>query len=152
MIDPSLSLEKINQRLSDSMVAHLGIEFIEIGANYMMARMPVDLRTVQPIGILHGGASAALAETVGSMAAYCSVDREQFYCVGLEIKCNHLRPVMEGYVVARAEPLHLGRKTHLWQIRLTDAQGQLVCFCTHTVSVLPLTEDMAAVVRARPLH
>jgi uncharacterized protein (TIGR00369 family) len=151
MIDSSLTLERLNARLPHSMVGHLAIEFIEIGPDYLVARMPVDQRTVQPIGILHGGASAALAETVGSMAAYCSVDRRQFYCVGIDLKCNHLRPVRAGFVVAKAEPLHLGRRTHLWDIRITNAEGKLVCYCTHTVSVLPLDEEVAAVVERRPL-
>ena len=151
MIDPEITVEKINQRLDGSMVAHLGIEFLEIGPDFLMARMPVDRRTVQPIGILHGGASAALAETVASMAAYCCVDRSQFYCVGSEIKCNHIRPVNEGFVVAKAEVLHLGRKTQLWQIGITNAKGNLVCYCTHTVAVLPLDERVAELVGRRPL-
>jgi 1,4-dihydroxy-2-naphthoyl-CoA hydrolase len=121
---------------------HIGIEFTAVNDNYLEGRMPVDKRTRQPLGMLNGGASAALAETIGSMAAYLSIDRDQYYCLGLEIKCNHLRPALDGYVYARATPIHLGRKTHLWQIEIRNEDGQLTAFATLTMAVLELTNEM----------
>jgi 1,4-dihydroxy-2-naphthoyl-CoA hydrolase len=115
---------------------HIGIEFTEIGRDYLRARMPVDGRTHQPFGILHGGASAALAETVGSMASAFVVDRSKYRVVGQELNANHIRSVSEGYVFGTARPIHLGRRSHVWDIRITDEQDRLVCISRLTMFVL----------------
>ncbi len=117
------------------MPTHLGIEFIELGDDYVKARMPVDERTKQPFGILHGGASVALAETLGSTGAGLVVDRSKYRCVGQEINANHVRAVSSGWVIGTARPLHLGRRSHVWEIRITDEQDRLVCISRITMSV-----------------
>lgn len=142
MIDTRITVEEINARSLRNMGETLGIEFTEIAENYLKAKMPVDKRTRQPLGLLNGGASAALAETVGSMGAYLSVDRSKFYCLGLEIKCNHIRSVAEGYVHATAKPVHTGRRTHVWQIETQDDQGRLVTLSTLTMAVLEVDDNM----------
>lgn len=127
----------INDLAKGTTVETLGITFTEIGPDYIRARMPVDHRTRQYLGILHGGASVALAETVASTASNLVVDIQTQYCVGLEINANHLRSVREGYVWAEARPIHLGRTTHVWDIRLyEEATSQLVAIIRHTVIVL----------------
>lgn len=108
------------------MVSHLGIRIVEVGDDYLKASMPVDDTTRQPHGILHGGASMALAETVGSMASAWCVDIRKQFCVGLEINANHVRAVREGIVFATARPLHLGRSTHVWEVKIYDEQDRLV--------------------------
>jgi 1,4-dihydroxy-2-naphthoyl-CoA hydrolase len=115
---------------------HLSIEFIEIGPDFLRARMPVDERTHQPFGILHGGASVALAESVGSMAAAHVVDRSKFRVVGQEINANHVRAISQGFVIGTARPLHLGRRSHVWDIRITDEQERLVCISRLTMFVV----------------
>jgi len=120
----------------ETMGGHLGIEFTEIGENFLKAKMPVDHRTRQPYGMLHGGASAALAETLGSVGSSLVINPDESYCVGLEINANHVRGVREGYVYATATPLHLGRSTHVWDIRITDQQDKLVCISRLTVAIL----------------
>ena len=134
----AVSAEEINrtQIVEGQMARHIGIEMVETGADYMTARMPVDHRTIQRIGILHGGASLALAETVGSIAASYCVDREKFYIVGQEINANHIRPTRSGWVYATARPLHLGRASQVWDIRLTNEEGKLTCVSRFTVAVL----------------
>jgi len=112
------------------------MEFTEIGENFLKAKMTVDHRTCQPYGILHGGASAALAETLGSVASAHVVDMKRYYCVGLEINANHIRPVKEGYVYGTATPLHLGKTTHVWDIRIHDEREKLVCVSRLTVAIL----------------
>jgi 1,4-dihydroxy-2-naphthoyl-CoA hydrolase len=143
MTSPSIftvpvTLEEINtnQIIDGQMARHLGIEMTEIGPNYMKASMPVDHRTIQRIGILHGGASLALAETIGSIAASYCIDRENCFIVGQEINANHIRSVREGFVHATATPLHLGRTSHVWDIRITNDEGKLVCVSRFTVAVL----------------
>ena len=122
---------------SDSMVAHLGIEMIEVGNDFLKARMPVDRRTIQPMTkVLHGGASVSLAETLGSTAAYLCVDNAKFLVVGLEINANHIRSVRDGWVTATARPLHRGRTTQVWEIRITDAADKLVCISRLTLAVI----------------
>lgn len=142
MIDTRVSAADINSRNLTGHVGTLGIEFTEVNEDYLVARMPVDNRTRQPLGLLHGGASAALAETVGSTAAYLSVDRTKYYTLGLEIKCNHVRGVTDGYVYATARPIHIGKTTHVWQIEIKDEAGNMVCFSTHTMAVMELDEGM----------
>ncbi|MDQ3071989.1 MAG: PaaI family thioesterase [Bacteroidota bacterium] len=144
MIDTSITLDELNARNKGNMGEVLGFEFVEINPEYLMARMPVDSRTWQPLHLLSGGASAALAETVGSMAAYLSLDRTQYYCLGLDIKCNHIRSVAEGYVYATARPVHVGRRTHVWQIEAKDVDGKLVTLTTLTMAVLEIDAEMRA--------
>ncbi len=133
-----VTVEEINttQIIEGQMARHLGIEMTEIGLDFMTAKMPVDHRTIQRIGILHGGASLALAETVGSIAASYCVDRDSFFIVGQEINANHIRSVNSGYVYARATPLHLGKSSQVWDIRITNEEGKLVCVSRFTVAVL----------------
>lgn len=114
----------------------LGMEFIEIGPDYLKATMPVDHRTKQPYGILHGGASVALAETVGSIGSALLVDDSKYFCVGLEVNANHLRSVRQGIVTAIARPVHIGNKTHVWDIRIEDDNKKLICISRLTVAVL----------------
>jgi 1,4-dihydroxy-2-naphthoyl-CoA hydrolase len=118
------------------MVAHLGIEYMEVGTDYIKARMPVDHRTHQPLGMLHGGASTALAETLGSVAANLSVDEKKYYCVGLEINANHIRSIKEGWVFGTAKPLHIGRSTQVWEILINNENEQLVCISRLTLAVI----------------
>lgn len=121
-----------------AMPGHIGIEFIGAGDDWLAARMPVDARTHQPYGRLHGGASVALAETVGSVAAAQTVDRDRFAAVGMEINANHVRPAYLGWVVATARPENLGRTTQVWSIRVEDEAGKLVCISRLTVAVIAL--------------
>lgn len=115
---------------------HLGIELHEIGDDFLTLRMPVDHRVLQPFGRLHGGASAALAETAGSMAAGYCVDREVSLVVGLEINANHIRPAYDGWIYATARPESLGRTMHVWSIRIEDEADKLVSIARHTVMVI----------------
>ncbi len=134
-----LRIADLQNRDTNTMSAHIGIAFTEIGDDYLCAKMPVDERTKQPYGILHGGASAALAETVGSVASALVVDTKEYRCVGLEINANHIRSVKEGFVIATCKPIHLGRQTHVWDIQLREeATGKLTCISRLTVMVLPL--------------
>jgi 1,4-dihydroxy-2-naphthoyl-CoA hydrolase len=129
--------DALNAHSANTMVEHLGIEFTAIDEDSITARMPVDHRTVQPAGLLHGGASVALAETLGSVAATLCVDPAETTCVGLEINANHIRSVRSGFVTGVARPLHLGNSTHVWDIRIyDDEQERLVCVCRLTMAVL----------------
>lgn len=122
---------------TDSLGNHLGIEFIEAGEGYLVARMPVDKRTQQPFGILHGGASVVLAETLGSVASWMLLDDpETQRAVGLEINANHIRSVREGWVYGRCTPIHTGRTTQVWDIRITDEQDRLVCISRLTIAII----------------
>jgi len=132
----SVTLEEINRRAKQSLSDHLAIEFIEIGNNYLSAKMPVNTRTMQPMGILHGGASCALAETVGSAAANYCIDQEKAVCVGLEINVNHIKSVKDGFVVAKAMPLHLGKTTQVWDIQIRTEALLLVAISRLTLAVL----------------
>ena len=130
------SPDVLNQMVRMTMVDNLGIEFLEVGDDYVKARMPVDRRTIQPFGLLHGGASVALAETLGSVAANLCVDREKKMCVGLEVNANHLRPVMSGFVYGVARPVHVGDATQVWEIRILNEQDKLVCISRLTLANL----------------
>lgn len=122
---------------ADSIVKHLGIEFTEVGDGYLVARMPVDGRTHQPFGILHGGASVVLAESLGSTASWMLLDDPaKQRAVGLEINANHLRSVQDGWVYGRCTPIHTGRTTHVWDVRITDERGKLVCISRLTVAII----------------
>ena len=129
-------METLNERSQNSLVSHLGITFVEVGSDFLVAKMPIQPSVMQPIGILHGGASCALAETVGSTAGNYCVDLSKFYCVGLELNINHLRPIKGGWLWATARPYHLGRKTHVWGIEIKNEEKKLVAISRHTVMVL----------------
>jgi 1,4-dihydroxy-2-naphthoyl-CoA hydrolase len=118
--------------------AHIGIQITEIGPDFLRGTMPVDERTHQPYGRLHGGASCVLAESLGSMASALCTDPKTAFCVGLEINANHLRGVREGTVTGTARPIHVGRTTQVWDIRIEDEEGKLVCVSRLTVAVVPL--------------
>lgn len=132
----SIDLNRVNERGKHSMSDHLGIEFIEVGDDYLTARMPVDSRHKQPLGIMHGGASCVLAETVGSTAAQYCVDPEKYYCVGLDINTNHIRAMREGYVIGTAKPFHLGKTTQVWSIEIKNDEGKWVSINRLTMAVL----------------
>lgn len=129
-------LEDVNRICQNTLVSHLSISFTEIGDDYLKAKMPVDNRTVQPLGLLHGGATAALAETIGSVAAFMCVDPQLFDCVGLEVNCNHLKGKSDGEVFGIGRPLHIGRKTHVWEIKIVDEKGILVGASRLTMAVI----------------
>lgn len=131
-----ISIEVLNQMGKNTMVEFLGIQFTEVGEDFLSATMPVNNRTKQPIGILHGGANMVLAETIASMAANAVIDSNQFYCVGLEINANHIRSVKEGLVTAVTSPIHLGRTTQVWQINIFNEAGKKTCISRMTASVL----------------
>ena len=131
-----ISLELIAQRSKNTLAEHLNIQFIELGDNFLKATMPVDHRTKQPLGLLNGGASCALAETVASTAANYCVDQHKRYCVGLSLNANHLRPVKEGLVTAKTNPIHLGNRTQVWEVMMTDQQEKIICVCRMTMAVV----------------
>jgi 1,4-dihydroxy-2-naphthoyl-CoA hydrolase len=134
--------EQINAVHQSTLCGRIGIELLEIGDDFIRGRMPVDERTVQPMGIVHGGASVALAETLGSVAAWLSTDEDKA-AVGLEVNANHLRPVSSGWVHARCAPLHLGRTTQVWQIELTDDAGRRTCVSRITMAVIDRPDRQA---------
>lgn len=129
------SLEALNALSRGTAMEPLGIAFTEIGSDYLRATMPVDARTKQPYGLLHGGASVLLAETLGSTAGNLCVPEDRI-CVGIEINANHLRGVRDGVVTGTARPLHVGRATHVWEIRIEDARGRLACISRLTLAVV----------------
>lgn len=118
------------------MLEQIGIQFTAAGDDFIEATMPVDKRTHQPFGLLHGGASVALAETLGSVAATFCLDRDRQFCVGLEINANHIRGVRTGYVKGTARPVHIGKKTQVWEVRIVNDGGELVCISRITLAVL----------------
>jgi 1,4-dihydroxy-2-naphthoyl-CoA hydrolase len=120
----------------DTMGEYIGIEWLEVGEDFMKAKMPVDHRTQQPYGLLHGGASCTLAETIGSVASAMVIDHTKCICVGLEINANHIKSARQGFVTGIAKPLHLGATTHVWDIRIYDEKEQLVCVSRLTVAIL----------------
>ncbi len=129
------SLEK------QTMGEYIGIEWVELGNDFLKAKMPVDHRTRQPYGLLHGGASCVLAESIGSMASAMVVDHSKFVCVGLEINANHVRSARQGFVIGIAKPLHLGANTHVWDIKIYDELEKLVCVSRLTVAIIPRKES-----------
>ena len=132
----TVSPDALNKMSDNTMLQHLGIEFVEVGEDFITARMPVDKRTHQPYGLLHGGASVALAETLGSVAAHCSIDAAKFYCVGLEINANHLKGVRDGFVYGTARSIHVGRSTQVWEIRIENDKEELICISRITMAIL----------------
>ena len=131
-----LQLHEITPLGKGTMGEHIGIEFTELGAGFLKAQMPVDARTRQPYGLLHGGASCVLAETLGSVASAMVIDPDKSICVGLEINANHVRGVRDGFVTGIATPLHLGSSTHVWDIKIHDEREKLVCVSRLTVAIL----------------
>lgn len=132
----SLTVDDINPLGKNTMGEHIGLHFSEIGEDYLKATMPVDHRTHQPYGLLHGGASAALAETLGSVSSALVIDQEKFICVGIEINANHVRSVRSGFVTGTCTPIHIGATTHVWDIRIHDERNKLVCVSRLTVAIL----------------
>jgi len=132
----SPSIEDANRRMQPVLGGHLGILFTEFGADYLRGTMPVEPRTHQPMGILHGGASVVLAETLGSVAANYVVDPGKFYCVGQEINANHLRAVKSGLVTGTARAIHLGARSQVWGIEIRDAQDRLNCISRLTIAIV----------------
>lgn len=130
-------LEQLNALNPNTMMSTIGIVFTDIGDDYLRATMPVDARTHQPFGLLHGGASAALAETLGSTAGMMVLDPAREAVVGIEINANHLRGVKSGTVTGTARPLHIGRSTQVWEIRIEDESQRLVCISRLTLAVVP---------------
>ena len=132
----SYKLEDLGWMLKDTMCESIGIEILELTDDSLRGRMPVDKRTMQPMRILHGGASVALAETLGSVASYLIIDPVKFICVGLDINANHLRPASDGYVYGEAKAIHIGKKTHVWSIEIRNEKGQMVCISRLTMAVV----------------
>jgi len=131
--------EQVNERGKDTLTTFIGIEVTEIGENYIKGTMPVDERTVQPLGLLHGGASCVLAESLGSIGAALVLDTSKEYAVGLEINANHLRSATSGKVTGTASPIHLGRKTQVWEIKIKNDEGKLTCVSRLTMAVISKT-------------
>lgn len=132
----NITVEQLNELAKNTMSEYLEMKFTEIGDNYIKMTMPVDHRTKQPYGLLHGGASVALAETIGSVAAALVVDDTKFQCVGLEINANHIRSARSGYVTATCSPFHIGSTTQVWQIIIHDENENIVCVSRITVAIL----------------
>lgn len=137
-----ISIEDISKIGANTMVEFLGLKWVEIGEDFLKLSMPVNNTTRQAYGFLHGGASCVLAETVGSVGSALVIDREKFYCVGLEINANHLRSVSEGIVTATAKPLHLGKSTHVWDIKIYDEREKLFCVSRLTVAILTIKKEI----------
>lgn len=131
-----ISVDILNTHHTGTLTGHLGIKFTHVGDASVTATMPVDATTRQPLGVLNGGASCALAESVASRAANYCVDQNTHYCVGLDINANHVRAVRDGYVEAVAKPIHLGRSTQVWEINISDQNGKLVCISRLTCQVM----------------
>lgn len=131
-----VTIDTLNKTSANTMVTHLGIEFTRMGEDFIEAKMPVDHRTHQPLGLLHGGASVSLAETLGSVAAMCCLDVGKQYCVGLDINANHIKSVKSGFVYGITKPVHIGKKTHVWEIRITNEQQELVCISRITMAII----------------
>jgi 1,4-dihydroxy-2-naphthoyl-CoA hydrolase len=132
----NLNTDDLNRLSHNTMAETLDIQFTEIGEHYLVATMPVNNKTHQPYGLLHGGASAVLAETVGSVASSLFIDVEKQICVGMEINCNHIRGKRDGIVTGTAKPLHIGSTSHVWDIRIKDERDKLICVSRLTVAIL----------------
>ena len=130
-------LDFLDTTRNANMAHHLGIDFTEIGPDFLKARMPVDTRTTQPFGILHGGASCVLSETLGSVAAWMTIDPDKFRAVGLEINANHIRAVTQGAVIGICTPMHTGKRTQVWQTDIfEESTGKRVCISRLTVAII----------------
>lgn len=133
----SITLDEIRDFGKETMANYLGMQWVEIGKDFLKLSMPVNEKTKQPYGILHGGASCTLAETVGSVASALVIDQDKFICVGLEINANHIRSAKDGIVTGYCTPLHLGKSTHVWDIKIYDEGDKLICISRLTVAILP---------------
>lgn len=137
IITEEVTLDALQKRNANTMSEWLGIEFVEVTKEYLIARMPADHRTIQPLGVINGGAFCALAETVGSMAANLSIkEKEKFVAVGLDINANHVRSAFSGWVYGKASPIHIGKTTQVWEIKITDEQERLCCISRLTMSII----------------
>lgn len=136
LFPPNLTLQEVNAWGKNTMTDFLDISFTQIGPDFLEATMPVDNRTKQPLGLLHGGANVVLAETLGSVAATLSVDTTKQYCVGLEINANHLKSVRDGFVKGITKPIHIGKKTQVWEIKIYTEAGDLTCISRITMAVI----------------
>jgi 1,4-dihydroxy-2-naphthoyl-CoA hydrolase len=146
------SVEQIREYSRETLAETIGIRVTEIGPDFLRATMPVNPKVHQPMGVLHGGASVALAETVGSVAATLCVDQEKYVCLGQEINANHLRPISSGMVTATARPYHIGKRSHVWSIEIRDEKERLVCISRLTMAVVDrpvVGSDEAAAARVK---
>lgn len=130
------SLDQLNKQIENTMVEYLGIFFTDATEDTISAKMPVDHRTKQPMGLLHGGANVVLAETLGSISSSLTLDSEKQFCVGLEINANHLKSVKDGFVTGTASPIHLGKSTQVWEIKIRNEKNQLCCISRITMAIL----------------
>jgi 1,4-dihydroxy-2-naphthoyl-CoA hydrolase len=137
MLNTTIPIETLNKMNRNTMMDVLGIEYTEVGENYICAKMPVDKRTHQPVGLLHGGATAALAETLGSLGSTLVCNPEEYSITGIEVNANHIKGVREGYVHAKSTLIHCGRTMHVWNTEVKNDKGELVAICRLTVLVLP---------------
>lgn len=135
------TIENVRTLRNNTLNKHLGIEFLEIGTDYILAKMPVDERTRQSRGMLHGGASCVLAESLGSIASNLCINMRKQKAVGLEINANHLRPVFKGFVTGKATPISLGKSIHVWNIDISNEAGKLNCISRLTTAIVDLNED-----------
>ncbi len=135
-MNTAISVDELNRFAAQTLQGHLGIQITEVGPEHIIGTMPVDQRTVQPFGLLHGGASVALAETLGSIASTLAIDLSRQTAVGLSINANHIRAVRSGTVTGTARPVHLGRRTHVWEIRIVDEEEHLVCISRLTMMIV----------------
>ena len=135
-MNTAISVDELNRFAAQTLQGHLGIQITEVGPEHITGTMPVDQRTVQPFGLLHGGASVALAETLGSIASTLAIDLSRQTAVGLSINANHIRAVRSGTVTGTARPVHLGRRTHVWEIRIVDEEERLVCISRLTMMIV----------------
>ena len=136
MLDSKINVKDINTINQGTLISNLGIEFTEIGSDYLIAKMPVDERTFQPMGLLHGGANVALAETLGSIGTFASINGKTHYGVCIEINANHIGSIMEGYVFGKATAVHLGKTTHIWNIEIRDEKDKLISTSRMTMMII----------------
>ena len=140
-LDSKVTLEAINKRNDNTIASLIGIEVCEIGEDYLMAKMPVDHRTVQALRVVNGGSYCVLAETLGSVAGNLCLDRDKYVALGLDINANHVRSASKGFVYAVAKPFHLGRTTQVWEIKISDEDGKLCSICRLTLSIVEIKND-----------
>lgn len=142
--DKTITLDKIKDFGKNYLPDFLGMKYTEIGDDFIKMSMPVNDHTKQPYGVLHGGASCALAETVGSVASALVIDQQKFYCVGLDINANHVKSITEGTVTGKCTPLHLGKNIHVWDIKIFDERNRLICISRLTVAIIPVNKMINA--------
>ncbi len=139
MIEP-MTIKELNDFCRNTLISHLEIEFLDYGSDYVLARMPVNNKKVQPMGILHGGATLALAETVASVGSFLLIDREKYTTRGLQVSGNHVSAVRDGDVFARAQIIHKGQMTHIWEVKITNSEQKPVSFVRVTMIVLDIEQ------------